>query len=195
MTKTRLNNADREAIRDAVILHKFQPVEAALDAEMHALAIQARVKAYGDYLATIEAAPDGAFPTEGHCNLIIGGKRIRLSFGVFPCAVRVFSHHARYEREMLNLTDADPFGKKVMAWAERREEAKGQRSKLKDNVRGTLDAFKTFDDLLAGRPEAERFITARWRQRPDYIANVPAVEIRTLSEALDLPPETEAEAA
>lgn len=194
MAKTRLTNADREAIRDAVIEYKFAPIENGLAAEEFALAIQARSKAYGDYLTTIDSAPDGAFPTEGQTWLNVGGKKIKLRYGQYPTYVRVFSKHCRYDEPMLSLAESDAFAKKVMIWAERSEATKSERRKLRENVGGTLSFFKSFDDLQAGWPEAERFITARWRERPDYTANAPAVTLRDLSTALDLPPDTEDEA-
>lgn len=193
MAKTRLTNADREAIRDAIIAHKFTPIEAALLAEENALAVQARVKAYGDYLKVIEAAPKGAFAEDSDVTANIGGRRIRLRFGAdYRTTARVFSAHLR--DFMLNLPDTDGFAAKVVEWAERAETARTQRSDLRNKLIGTLNAFRTFEDLQKGWPEADAFITARWRKRPDYTANVPAVTIHELSEALDLPPEL-AEAA
>lgn len=196
MAKTRLTNADRDVIRVGIIDHKFLPIEAALLAEENALAVQARIKAYGEYLPTIEAAPAGAFPEERSVRLNIGGRKIALRFGDgYRVAARVFDKHtAGYDRYLLSLTDTDAFAKKALSWAERAEAAKAERRKLVDSVSGTLSAFRSFDDLLKGWPEADKFITARWRTRPEYSANVPAVAIQDLSAALDLPPEI-AEAA
>ncbi len=191
MAKTRLTKADREAIRDAVIEHKFAPLDAANAAEEAALAVKARIKAYGSYLPTIEAAPAGAYAEQSVAPVNVGGKRISL---YFDGAARLFAKSFGYGNFLLSLSEDDAFGKAILDHAERKKTLRADRSKLEDIVNGTLSAFNTFDDLLAGWPEAESFITARWRERPDYSANVPAVAIRDLSAALDLPPDV-AEAA
>lgn len=194
MTKTRMTKYDRHAIRQAILEHKFIPVEAALLAEENALAIQARAKAYGDYLKVIDAAPAGAFAEEDDANLNVGGSRIRLRFGAdYKITARVFSAHAR--DTMLALRDSDPLAVKIMGWAHRAEEARRARGDLQAKLTGTLGAFRTFDDLLAGWPEASTFITERWRISGEYVASVPAVTLQELSAALDLPPEEIAVAA
>lgn len=188
MAKTRLTNADRDNIREAVIHHKFAPIEANLLAEEHALAIKARIKAYGDFLAVMEGAPKGAFVEESQVRVNVGGRKIYLNFGG---EVRVFAKDGRYDGYLLSAPETDALGAKILDHAIREEQSKQDKNKLRANVKGTLAAFTTFDDLLAGWPEADKFITARWRTRPDYSANVPAVAIRDLSTALDLPPEVE----
>ncbi len=194
MAKTRLTKADREAIRDAIIKHKFTPLEADVRAEENALALQARAKAYGDYLTVIEAAPKGAFGEDDDVNLNVAGRRIRLRFGAdYTTRARLYFDHCR-SGYLMSLPESDKFGAKVLAWADKAEANRKARSDLRSNVLATLAAFNTFDDLLAGWPEADAFITARWRERPDYSANVPAVALRDLSAALDLPPDV-AEAA
>lgn len=194
MAKTRLTNADREAIRDAILAHKFTPIEAGLRAEENALALQARAKAYGSYLKTMEAAPSGAFPEQANIDLNLGGRRLRIAFGAdYTTRCRVFDAHA-HGGYILSLPDGDEFGGKVLSWAERREAAKVARSELRGKLGGTLSAFTTFDDLVKAWPEAESFVRERWAMRPDYAANVPAIQLTDLTAALDLPPEV-AEAA
>jgi hypothetical protein len=192
MAKTRLRNDDRETIREAIIDHKFSPIEAALAAEAAALAIKARTRAYGDFAKVMDAAPAGAFDTTATVYVTVGGKRVGLAAGG---QMRVFYAHRNGHNEALRLTDAEPLGVKIMDWASRSEANRTERQHLRRQVLATLSAFNTFDDLKAGWPEAERFITERWRTRPDYAANVPAVQIASLTAALDLPPETQAEAA
>ncbi|HYC66679.1 Nmad5 family putative nucleotide modification protein [Brevundimonas sp.] len=191
--KTRLTNADREAIRAALIDHKFKPIFADLDREENALAIKVRARAYGDFLSVIDNAPEGAFPSTGKVTVAVGGK----SYGVtFSGAARVFYQHDRgWSSRILEMKSGDKLGEQIEDHANRLETAKDERNHLRRTLDATLKEFRTFDDLLAGWPEAEAFITERWRSRPEYAANVPAVAIKTLTESLDLPPETVAEAA
>jgi len=191
--KTRLTNADRDAIRAALIAHKFTPIFADLDREENALAIKVRARAYGDFLAVIDNAPEGAFPSTGKINVAVGGQ----SYGItFSGAARVFYRHDRgWSSRILEMNAGDKLGEKIVDHANRAETTKAERSHLIDTVNATLREFRSFDDLLVGWPEAEAFITDRWRSRPDYTANVPAVALKTLTASLDLPPETLAEAA
>lgn len=189
MAKTRLTKYDRQAIRTDIIAHRFDPQERALLAEENALAIQVRAKLYGDYLATIEAAPEGAFCMDSSFTVNVGGKRIRLAFGAdYKTQVRLFAVHCKYD-PVMSVPDSDKFGAKIADWAQRKEATRTAREKLSGEVLGTLNSFNSFDDLQAGWPEADRFIVARWQTRPEYSANVPAIALRDLSAALDLPPD------
>lgn len=192
MAKTRLRNDDREAIRNAIISHKFKPLEAALAAEANALAIKVRAKAYGPFAKTIDSAPEGAFPTKRTFHVNVGGKKIGVEA---DGQMRCFHAHYYGSDPLLAVTDADPLGAAVMDWATRKEALTAERDTLREQVRGTLAAFNTFDDLQRDWPEADRFIVARWQTRPEYAANVPAVQIASLTVALDLPPDEQAEAA
>lgn len=193
MAKTRLTKYDREQICAAIIDHKFKPIEAALLAEEIALAVQARAKAYGDYLGVIDAAPSGAFCEGDSVDLNVGGRRIRLRFGAsYETKARIFADHRN--GYLLNLPESDKFGAKVLSLAERKEAARTERADLRRTLTATLGGFNSFDDLQAGWPEADRFIVARWQARGEYAPAVPAVAIRDLSAALDLPPDMEAAA-
>jgi hypothetical protein len=191
MAKTRLRNDDRDAIRYAIIDHKFKPLDAALDAEGTALALKARAKAYGDFATVMDNAPQGAFDTASSISVNVAGKRISLPF---KAEARAFYSHRHSYQEALTLTEADRLAVQIMAWANQGEALKAERRTLNDQVRGTLSAFHTFDDLQRDWPEADAFITARWRTRPEYSSSVPAVRLAALTSALDLPPEV-AEAA
>jgi hypothetical protein len=193
MAKTRLTKYDREQICAAIIAHKFDPIEASLVAEENALAIQARAKAYGDYLSVIDAAPKGAFCEDDSIDLNVGGRRIRLRFGAsYEVRARIFAEHRN--GYILSLPETDKFGAKALSLAERKEASRSERAELKRTLMATLGGFNSFDDLQAGWPEADRFIVARWQARGEYAPAVPAIAIRDLSVALDLPPDA-AEAA
>lgn len=192
MAKTRLRNDDRDAIRDAIVNHKFKPLQAALNAEEAALAIKVRARAYGTFTKTMDGAPQDAFPTARGLSVNIDGKRLRPQGAA---EMRIFYGHQYASQIALTLSDADPLAVEIMDHAGRAEALRNERRTLENQVRATLAAFHTFDDLQRDWPEADAFITARWRQRPDYVANVPAVQIAQLTAALDLPPEDRAEAA
>lgn len=193
MAKTRLTNDDRDAIRSAVIDRKFDPLFAALKAKESAVVIKARARAYGKYTAEIDAAPTGAFATESNHSFVVAGRRYQLRS---EKPLRVFFKDTRgYMEAMISLPAGDKLGDEIESVAHEREELKNTRDHLRSTIRATLSAFRTFDDLILAWPEAEPFIKARWQTRPEWKANVPAVEIKSLSHALDLPPETVAEAA
>lgn len=191
MAKTRLRNDDRDAIRSAIIDNKFRPIEAGLAAEANALAIKARARGYGEFVNAMDAAPIGAFPSRSNVIVNVDGKKVSLKTAA---AVRCFYEHLYGSEVVLTLKDTDKLGVEIMAYATRAEAVKAEKETLREQVRGTLAAFSTFDDLQREWPEADAFITARWRTRPDYTANVPAIQISALTTALDLPPDV-AEAA
>lgn len=192
MTKTRLTNADRDAIRYAMLGHKFDPVFAQLKRDGAALAIKARALAYGDYAVTIDAAPDGAFPVAGAIHVNVGGQKHSLEF---EGDARVFYKHDRgWTGCALTLVASAALGKAIVDRARAAETAKEEKQHLNNILRATLAEFRSFDDLIAAWPEAETFIKDRWRTRPEWKANVPAVALKTLTDKLDLPPDV-AEAA
>jgi hypothetical protein len=194
MPKTRLLIADREAIRDAIIDHKFTPLQEALAVEEAALADEARRIAYGPYLRTVEKAPEGAFGLRSDVRVNVGGKRIQLAFAPdYSATRRVFSAHRN--EDILAVPDGDAFGARVLDYAERKEVARKQRGDLYRSTFATLAAFRTFEDLLVAWPEAASFVRPRLESRPEYEANVPAVVLADLTAALDLPPEDVAQAA
>lgn len=190
MAKTRILVSDRDAIRDAVLAHKFEPIIKGLEAVEFALAEEARKRAYGTFLKVMDAAPEGAFPTGDSAQVNIGGRRIRLRFGADgKVRKRLFHNHTRFGETIIARPQDDDLGARIVANAEALEQAQTDRNGLYRTVTGTLEQFRTFDDLLLAWPEAEAFIKARWQSRPDYTANVPAVVIKDLSALLDLPPE------
>lgn len=193
MPKTRMTNADREAIRDAVLAHKFTPIEAARRTEENALAKQVRARVYGDFLSVMEAAPEGAFRTSSDLRVNVGGKHFRLRFGGAGERVRIWHTH-EYD-PALAVPDTDKLGARIAAWADASEAARSERSDLRYKVGATLGSFRHFEDAQSGWPEADRFITEQWRKRCHFVPGLPAVAISDLTAALDLPPEIEAEAA
>jgi hypothetical protein len=194
MPKTRLLVADREAIRDAIIAHKFEPILSAQADDEAALAEEARRTAYGAFLRTVERAPEGAFPVRSAVEVNAGGKRIQLSFSADHMALRrVYSAHTH--GFILAVAEDDEYAARVLAHAERKGETRKQRADLYRSTFATLTAFRTFEDLLIAWPEAATFIRPRLESRPEYEANVPAVVLADLTTALDLPPEDVAQAA
>lgn len=190
MTKTTLRQADREAIRDALIAHKFGPIDAELLALENALAEEVRAFVHGDYIKTLERAPKGAFRTTNNIRVSIDGQQHALAFGGrYPNAV--------YKRQFYEFpsayTSADPLMARVLEWAGRDARAKKEREALTATALATLGAFRTFDALLESWPDAEKFITAQWRSRAGRTDRQLPVALGKLSEALDLPPETQAE--
>lgn len=199
MPKTRLTHDDRQAIREAIIAHKYKPIDAAHAATEAALAEELRVKLCGDYLKTMEKAPKGAFPTTNSLVVEIDGKRRHLSFGgKYPDQVyhRVFSEHYSTGTAWKTRAEGEPLALKIVAWMDAVEATKSERSNLISITRATLDGFRTFDDLLDGWPDASRFITEVWRRRGAYLPpQLPAVVLADLSAKLDLPPDGETEIA
>ena len=194
MAKTRLLNADREAIEAAILAHRFDPSDAAYLAEENALAIKVRAKVYGDYLPVMEAAPAGAFPESNAIRVNVDGRRIRLNFGdSYRTVARIWSKH-RDSSEILSGPSSNPILGKVLDWANRLEATKRERADLKYSLRATLASFTTFEGLIEGWPEAASFANAQWKARGSFVPNLPAVKLQELSAALDLPPDV-AEAA
>lgn len=187
MSKTRLTNADRDAICGAILNHRFDRVDADLAVEENALAIRIRAHFCGDFLATMEAAPKRAFAEANSATFTVDGKRMRLCFGG---DVRLCFADYTYSG-FPNLSEASPLGKKVMAWANKREASKADRASLRDQLRGTLSSFHTFEALVEEWPEAASFANAQWVSRGTYKPQLPALPLRQLSAALDLPPEIE----
>lgn len=192
MSKTRLVNADREVITAAIIAHKFDPLFEANRKEQHALALEARTVAYGDFLKTMDRAPKGAFGTSSTIKVAVGGKKIGLSFGAMT-QHRCFYSQSYNSEPAVSLPETDPFGQRVLANAEAAEALKSERGNLKSSTRALLDNVSSFDALIEAWPEAGKFITAQWRARGTYIANVPMIAIAKLTEALDLPPDDDAQ--
>lgn len=190
MSKTTLRQDDREAIRDALIAHKFAPTDAELLALENTLAEEVRAFVHGDYLKTVERAPKGAYRTTNNIRVSIDGQHHSLAFGGrYPNAV--------YKRQFYEFpnayTSAEPLMARVLEWAGRVATLKQQREALTTTALATLGAFRTFDALLEAWPDAEKFITEQWRNRAGRTERQLPVALGKLSEALDLPPDTQAE--
>lgn len=191
MSKIRLSNDDRRAIAAAVVGHKFNPLKAALNAEQTRVCEDIRRRAYGDFLPVMESAPSGAFDTRSGLTVNVGGARYKLTSQV---AMRVFAAHDGWA-PMLSLDAADDLGEAIQDLAQRLEDHRQQRDHLEATTRATIAGFYTFEALIEAWPEAEAFIKARWTARAHGPVNLPAVDFKSLTGALDLPPETQAAAA
>lgn len=191
MAKTRLRKYDRDLIGAAIIDHKFQPLRAAQEAEGHKLATEVYESHYD--LATrkvMEKLPKGAFQGRTGFGVTVNGQRHKLELA----EPRPFFASFTSWDTPIRLMDSDDLGARIVAQAHAEDNLRTQRDEATRKVHGTLAQFATFEDLLIAWPEAEAFINARLQKRTDYVAPVPAVQIKDLSAALDLPPEL-AEAA
>ncbi len=191
MSKTRLLASDREAIRNAVVAHKFDPLFAALADEEKAIGALVYERLYDKPTRTaMKRLPAGAFPTKCGVSVNCAGQRHHVDL---PASAPILYKH--YYGETLALPAGDTLCERIKERAAREETIKSDRAHAKKVTDATLAQFRTFDDLAVAWPEADTFIKARWQTRPDYTANVPAVVLKDLSAALDLPPEEIAEAA
>lgn len=191
MTKTRLLASDREAIRNAVVAHKFNPIFAALADEEKAIGAMLYERLYDKAIrAAMKRLPKGALPTKCGVSVNCAGQRHHVDL---PESEPIFYKH--YYGETIALPAGDALCERIKDRASREEAAKSDRSHAKKVTDATLAQFRTFEDLAVAWPEADSFIKARWQTRPDYTANVPAVVLKDLSVALDLPPDDLAEAA
>lgn len=189
MAKTRLFKDDREAIRAALVGHKYDPIFAAREREEFALAAEVWDHIYAAHKAAMAKLPAGALPESDHITVRAYGKYVTLHFGrgdfLKRPKRRLFDAHKRvWEAPACDLAE------RVERWAQAGEDLKKERNEMGVKLDAALASFRTFDDLLAAWPDAERFITKRWRERPEYASSqLPAPVLTDLSKALDLPPD------
>lgn len=204
MAKTRLNSSDRETLTEQIVGHKFNRLQLLREQEEFDLAKEAYAKAYpATLVAKMGAMPKGSFPTDTDICVSVSGKRFDLNFSptrwghpyAWEAAAKPADAEQRpflykhYQDVALAILDGDDFGDRAVANQEQEESLQKERQDMLIRVRATLDNFRYFDDLLTAFPEAESFIMKRWRERPEGGSpGVPAVVIKDLARALDLPP-------
>lgn len=188
MAKTRMTNADREEIAHKVAEHKYLPLFEAANAQRAALA----QKIYDDvYSAEVQAwmakAPKGAFNMGGSILINVAGQRHTVNFG--GKEKLVFAVHGGWT----SVAKAYPAGHELgEAWvATSHDTLRNEYQKAERMVLNALAGFRTFEDAAEGWPEASTFIMDRARLRVGNTSTtLPAVEIKAINAALDLPPET-----
>lgn len=218
MAKTRLNKADREHIAKAIIDYKYQPQIALNRAHEYQLAKLVYERVYtADIRKKMSALPEGAFPETDTLLAAVNGQKFKLEVCA-DCSdelgvnlgydisredrplVRVMYKHNDAQRynasPMLSITDEDALGAELVEWRHDRDRLITEPDEMRRKLDATLSQFLYFDDLVSQFPEAESFILKRWRERPEGGSpGVPAVVIKDLAKALDLPPEVGAVAA
>lgn len=189
MAKTRMTNADREAIARKVAEHKYLPLFEAAKAQRASLA----QKIYDDvYSAEVRAwmakAPEGALYMGGSIMINVAGQRHSVHFE--EERKPVFTVHGSWT----SVAKAYPAGHELgEAWvATSHDTLRIEYGKAERMVLNALAGFRTFEDAAEGWPEASTFIMDRARLRTGNTSTtLPAVEIKAINVALDLPPETQ----
>lgn len=193
MAKTRLTNDSRRVIARKVIEYKFAPIEAALRARENELAQAAWDQVHGPFKKEIAKLPAGALKKEDDVYVNVGGHKHDLDFkepvGCFYC----FDSYSN----PLVLKDPDVIAR-AQSWAAEKDQAKTDRRDLERKVEALLASFRTFEDAVAGWPDAAGFIAAELARHGSFVdvPSLPSVKVEDVSRALGLPPETDlAEAA
>lgn len=191
MAKTRMNTADREAIAREVAEHKYLPLFEAAEAQRAALAQKIYDDAYsGETRAWMDKAPKGALPMSNSFQINVAGQRHSVTFKgeeVKP----VFETHNGWG--INRCAKVYPAGHELgEAWvAVAKSTLRDEYRNAKHMVLNALAGFRTFEDAAEGWPEASTFIMDRARLRVGNTSTtLPAVEIKAINAALDLPPET-----
>lgn len=193
MAKTRLNNADRNAIAEAIIDHKYVPLEQAHAQRGHDLANELWEILHGEHRQLIDALPKGALEEAHKINVNAAGRHIELRFGPdvssWPSVYRpVFYKYARGRVPVDDLAGRD-FADRLDTWLGEGKTLREERAEQHTKTLAVLSTFTSFDDLQAAWPDADKFITAQWRKRGVAGGrNLPAVMISDLSRQLGLPP-------
>lgn len=188
MAKTRMTNADREAIARKVAEHKYLPLFEAAKAQRASLA----QKIYDDvYSAEVRAwmakAPEGALYMGGSIMINVAGQCHSVYFEEEQKPV--FDAHGGWT----SVAKAYPAGHELgETWvATSHDTLRIEYEKAERMVLNALAGFRTFEDAAEGWPEASTFIMDRARLRiGNTSTTLPAVEIKAINAALDLPPET-----
>jgi len=191
MAKTRMTNADREAIANKVALHKYTPLFEAAEAQRKVLAQKIYDDAYSaEDRAWMAKAPKGALRTDGDIVINVAG---RVHAIPLPEGTPIFHTHSRSGWGSERVIKAYPAGHEIgEAWvAVATSTLRDEFRKALGMVQTALAGFRTFEDAAEGWPEASTFIMDRARLRVGNTSTtLPAVEIKAINAALDLPPET-----
>ena len=191
MAKTRMTNADREAIAVKIAQHKYTPLFEAAEAKRKALALKIYNDVYDEKTrAWMAQAPKGALRLGSDLWINVAGQQHMVSL---PGSSPVFNSHTSYSWGSDRVAKAYPAGHELgEAWvAVATTTLSDEYNKAKSMVNTALAGFRTFEDAAEGWPEASTFIMDRARLRVGNTSTtLPAVEIKAINTALDLPPET-----
>jgi hypothetical protein len=191
MAKTRMTNADREAIANKITAHKYDPLFAAAEAQRKVLAQKIYNDVYDEKTrAWIAQAPKGALGMSNNLQINVAGQRRTVYFGK-DVVMPVFNKHDGWGPA--GVAKAYPAGHELgEAWVAVDTHAmRDEFQKALGMVTRALAGFRTFEDAAEGWPEASTFIMDRARLRVGNTSTtLPAVEIKAINAALDLPPET-----
>ena len=191
MAKTRMTNADREAIAHKVAGHKYLPLFKAAEEQRAALALKIYDDIYDEKTrAWMAQAPKGALRTEDSgLRINVAGQQHSVPV---PEGKPTFYKHT-YGWGSDRMVKAYPAGHELgEAWvAVTTATLRAEYNKAEHMVLNALAGFRTFEDAAEGWPEASTFIMDRARLRVGNTSTtLPAVEIKAINAALDLPPET-----
>jgi hypothetical protein len=190
MTKTRMTNTDRAAIATKVAQHKYTPLIDAAKAQRAELALKIYNDVYDEKTrAWMAQGPKGAFRTEGRLLINVAGQQHDVPV---PDDMPVLHAHSHAGWSSERTAKAYPAGHELgEAWvAVAADTLRDEYSKAEYMVLNALAGFRTFEDAAEGWPEASTFIMDRARLRVGNTSTtLPAVEIKAINAALDLPPE------
>ncbi len=190
MAKTRLNMADREAIRDAIIAHKFDALIAGMECREYALADLVWKHLLGeDGQKWMAKAPPGALPETDCMGVNCTGKSHYLHFSEWKM---IGGRQKRRTFDKFNnrtdLSPGLPLTEEINDWAMTLKTTRDERGNLRQTVLTALAGFRYFEDAIEGWPEAADFIRAR-QVRSSAPVRAVVVRYSDLSAKLDLPPE------
>ena len=190
MAKTRMTNADREAIATKIANHKYSPLFEAAEAQRAALALKIYEDVYDEKTrAWMAQAPKGALRTDCDIQINVAGQYHTVPL---PEGTPIFNAHYSYSWGSDRIAKSYPAGHELgEAWvAVATGTLTNDYNKAKHMVNTALAGFRTFEYAAEGWPEASTFIMDRARLRVGATSTtLPAVEIKAINTALDLPPE------
>jgi hypothetical protein len=205
---------DRDAIRRALLIHKFQAKYDVLRARENLAAIAAWGQVHTPHKATMDKLPKTAFRVDTTVSVNAGGYSATLRYGGghrggwYFAGKRKFGAPIELESpaEGVRLIEFYDFGAvnlkdqmlidEVQDILTKQNELDEQVQDLDTRVQATLAKFTTFEALEEAWPEIETFVQARMKERGIYVKpQLPAVLLIDLTKDLELPPEEISQAA
>lgn len=190
MAKTRMNVADREAIRDAIIAHKFDDMIANMERREYVLADLVWKHLHSDSdRRWMAKAPAGALAETDCMGVNCAGRTHYLHFGEWKMVDRRPKRRTfdKFNRRT-DMPSALPLTEEINDWAMTLKGTRDERGNLRQSVLTALAGFRCFEDAIEGWPEAADFIRAR-QVRSSAPVRAVVVRYSDLSAKLDLPPE------
>jgi hypothetical protein len=182
MAKTRLLKADRDAIRVALLEHKFAPRVAALKRAREAAALALYDRLHAPHLKAMAALPEWAFGRRNNLLVKTYGRLYTLEFA--DAEDRPVLHKYLGHIELGTTTQADD----IEALTREDKTIVDERLEMAHKVTAALEKFSSFEDAIKAWPEAASFFNARMKER-GLVVNLPAVMLMDLTKQLDLPPD------